>query len=84
MAARVESLVPWLTAARPPPAIAASAATKVWSRPNTLAASMAPAGMRSRVEMKSSRLSTPGILSPTNSRKARKPVMPTATGLASG
>ena len=67
------ALVKWLLAASVPPTIAAARVHAGGESPNTLAASAAPAGIRTSVCARSHSVSTPGILSAKNSTNSMKP-----------
>src|SRR5207248_9919001 len=73
MTARPPAFAKWLPAASVPPKIAAAIIVADDESPNTLAASAAPAGMRTSVWTRSHSESTPGILSAKNSTKHMKP-----------
>src|SRR5688572_19970611 len=67
IAIRLPVLARWLPVASVPPRIAAASVHAAGASPNTLAASAAPAGMRTNVWTKSHIESIPGILSAKNS-----------------
>src|SRR5439155_27364108 len=83
MTARPPAFTKWLPAASVPPNIAAAIIVADDESPNTLAASAAPAGMRTNVCTRSHSESTPGILSAKNSTKHMKPDAASTYGCAS-
>jgi len=83
IAARVPALAACIVAARLPPRMPAATMTAFVESPKAMAASAAPAGIRTKLCTASQMLSSQGSLSAPNSTSAMKPLAPITSGCCS-